>query len=215
MAATIERPAALSAPWPPPVPQDTGGGVPAQQRRQAVPPAGTAQSQRRPAARKCEGKCGRTVARSSRTGLCRECRAAASAKVPCEGTRRSLVTEINPTGACDALVAPGNKTGQCRACWREGLARNGHKTDPFEQAAMLERMVRSFARRQEGEDPGIALAAMLDLAAKVGDLAETLGMKLTAELGSSHVAKELGWDRRRADKRWGPEARALKDGWDR
>jgi hypothetical protein len=149
------------------------------------------------------------------SGLCRECRAAASAKVPCKGTRRSLVTEANPAGACGALVAPSNKTGQCRECWRESVGRNGAKTDPFEQAAMLERMVRSFARRSVAEDPGIGLAALLGLAERVGDLAETVGMKLTAELGSSNVARELGWDRRRADKRWGPEARALKDGWDR
>jgi hypothetical protein len=219
MASTIERPAglpaALSAPWTIPAAQDTQeAGSPAQ-ARQSVPPRGTAGVTRRPAARKCDGECGRAIERRSRSGLCKICRAERSAKVPCKGTRRSLVTEANPTGACDALVAPANKTGQCRECWRESVGRNGAKTDPFEQAAMLERMVRSFARRSVAEDPGIGLAALLELAGKVGDLAETVGMKLTAELGSSLVARELGHDRRVIDKRWGPAARAEKDGWDR
>jgi hypothetical protein len=114
---------------------------------------------------------------------------------------------------CGAMIDPGNKTGQCRACWREGLAANRAKTDPQEQAAMLARLITAFARRCEGEDPGLGLAALLELADKAGDLAETVGMRLCAEQGTAVVAADLGWDRRRADKRWGPDARRYKTGW--
>jgi hypothetical protein len=211
MASTRPAPEGLYGPWPVSVAPATGEAPRARQPRPAVPPKATAGGQRRPPRRYCTGECGRPVARSSRTGLCRECRKAANAKVPCTGTA-CTAARAQDGPAAGAFVDPGNKTGQCRACWREGLAANAAKTEPEEQAAMLARMVESFARRAGGEDPGRGLAALLELARRVDRAVDGVGMSLAESQGTSAVADDLGWDRRRVDKRWGPAARRER-GW--
>lgn len=170
--------------------------------RQSVPPAGTrgpASAPRPSGRRHCEGGCGRAIARRSVSGRCRECRKLV--KVACQGYAK-----------CGTMISPRNKTGKCRECWREGLSANAAKTEPEAQAAMLARMIDSFARRCEGEDPGRGLAALLELARRADLAVDRVGMALCEEQGSSAVADDLGWDRRRTDKRWGPAARQAK-GW--
>jgi hypothetical protein len=139
--------------------------------------------------------------------------------VPCAGKR--LLYGPLPEGAddrplipCPLLVPPGLKTGQCRHCWRTGLSADKAKLEPEEQGAMVERMLRAFMARAEGEDPGRGLAEALRLADLAGDLAESLGMKLSARYGTSHVGHELGLRRKTSDQRWGPKARSRKIGWD-
>lgn len=118
---------------------------------------------------------------------------------------------------------PPNKSGLCRTCFfasdwprRNAMSRHGQgakrKTEPEEQAAMLARMIESATRRWAAEDPGCGLAAALAVQERLDRAVDAIGFSLAEQVGTSQIADDLGWRRQRADKRWGPDARARK-GW--
>jgi len=109
---------------------------------------------------------------------------------------------------------PPNKSGLCVKCWRlsdwpsrNARAKRGQgeprKRDPEEQWAMAARFARRVFANAEEEDVESGLAYAVQFAEQVNAMVKALGEHKVAEHGPSYVAGGLGWDKRRAWKRWG------------
>jgi hypothetical protein len=108
-------------------------------------------------------------------------------------------------GGCGGEYHGGKRdgSGKCRACYLKDLGSDGRKTEPEEQFAMLGRMIRSTARRAEGEDPGRGLKLLLEHEKFVRELIRQVGPSMVAQYGQTVVAAELGTSKQNVDKRWG------------
>jgi hypothetical protein len=136
----------------------------------------------------------------------------------CTPRARNQDEKVPCLGGCGKDISAANKSGRCRDCWvadggpyRNAMARRGEgdvrKTEPEAQAAMLNRMAKSFARRAAGEDPGRGLALLLDHLKLVTELTREVGIEVTETFGQTVVAQELGTTKQNVDKRWGATRR--------
>ena len=82
------------------------------------------------------------------------------------------------------------------------------KREPAEQAAFLNRMIRSTARRCAEEDPENGLAMLLQVQALLADLVDDTAVTLIENVGGKLVGGGVGMSKQGVNKRWGPSSTA-------
>lgn len=90
---------------------------------------------------------------------------------------------------------------------KERNYRNGkpdpRSTDPERQAAFLQSMIKSFARRTRDLDPETGLAPLLRLQAVLREEIKLSGRAAVASYTEEHIAGVLGVTQQAVSKRWG------------
>ena len=112
--------------------------------------------------------------------------------------------EYRPSG-----TPPPPRENPVKGAGTKKRRRKDHRKTTIEhQAEFLPAMLKAFARRAKGEDPGLGLRTLLDIQALVNRLVDEVGVDLYRQIGPQQIGDDLGWTRQRVFNRWGAAAAA-------